>query len=167
VIWGDDVPGVCAVLAVVCRTGRGHTFVQPSEWGTRRWDRHPPDHPGERASTPLFSDSSLTPGLQIADLFAYALRVCYEQELYRARDVADLYLSAMKRFGRVVREKTIDYVSEQIDGSPSKEYGIRTMVADRFIYALGDVVNDVSPTLSDDEIGGDDPPVGASVASVE
>ena len=80
--------------------------------------------------SPLFVDSSLTPGIQIADACAYVIRVNYEENLYE-RDVGDPYLSAIKRYAAIVRERTINTVRE--DGLTI--YGIGTMAVRKFVYA--------------------------------
>lgn len=86
---------------------------------------------------PLFADSSLTAGIQIADLFAYVLRICYEQGLTSKAPVDDPYLSAIRRYGRIVREKTRDYDREDGQGV---WYGIATMDASKFFYERPSVV---------------------------
>jgi hypothetical protein len=112
--------------------------------------------------TLLFTDSSLTPGLQIADLCAYVLRVHHEEELFRTRDVTDPHLSAIKRYARIIKEKTVDYEHQRLDGTPVTDYGIRNMAADKFIYKLEEVIDQVDPS-SPDEDGAPDivPPPGA------
>ncbi|MGH8932949.1 MAG: DUF3800 domain-containing protein [Egibacteraceae bacterium] len=85
--------------------------------------------------SPLFADSSLTPGLQIADLFAYVVRLYYEHNLRSEINPVDPYLSCIARYGRVIHEKTANYER----GENPKMYGIRTMSADRFVYDLADV----------------------------
>ncbi|MGH8907413.1 MAG: DUF3800 domain-containing protein [Egibacteraceae bacterium] len=92
--------------------------------------------------SPLFADSSLTPGLQIADLFAYALRVNYENNLRLQRNLMDPYLSCMARYGRIIHEKTINY-SRAEGGS---WYGIGTMSADKFIYDIAEVIPQLAGT---------------------
>jgi hypothetical protein len=80
--------------------------------------------------SPLFVDSSLTPGIQIADLFAYVTRLNYEHGLYQTGSLADPYFSTIKRYANVVRQKTINY--ERDDGT--YWYGIATMDSTKFIY---------------------------------
>ncbi len=58
---------------------------------------------------PLFVSSSLTPGVQLADLFAYCGRECYEEHIEAAHDISDPYLHAIKRFWDVIKSKTFDY----------------------------------------------------------
>lgn len=90
--------------------------------------------------SPLFVDSSITPGIQIADLFAYVTRLNYEHSLYQT-SVADPYLSAIKRYASIVRAKTIDYTDE----NGQVVYGIRTMDAGKFIYELPSGQGEVPP----------------------
>jgi uncharacterized protein DUF3800 len=90
--------------------------------------------------SPLFVDSSLTPGIQIADSFAYVTRLSYEHNL-RAGAPSDPYLSAIRRYSVVVREKTINY--EREDGL--YWYGISTMDSSKFQYERTEVV------ISEDE----------------
>lgn len=80
--------------------------------------------------SPLFADSALTPGIQVADLFAYVVRLNEEHELYRGRDQKDPYLSAIRRYANIVKSKTRDY--EDDDGV--MQYGIRHMDASKFDY---------------------------------
>ncbi len=87
---------------------------------------------------PLFVDSSLTPGIQIADMCAYVLRICYERNLFADRSVFEPYLAKIKRFGAVVRSKTIDYPKD--DGGSWR--GITTMDAARFQYERSPAVAD-------------------------
>jgi hypothetical protein len=80
--------------------------------------------------SPLFVDSALTPGIQIADMSAYVLRIAYERNLLQDRAIADPYLSTIKRFANVVRDKTVNYPKE--DGGTW--YGITVISASRFMY---------------------------------
>lgn len=78
--------------------------------------------------SPLFVDSSITPGIQIADLFAYVTRLNYEHSLYQTSPISDPYLSAIKRYASIVRAKTKDYARD--DGHTW--YGIATMDVSKF-----------------------------------
>jgi hypothetical protein len=85
--------------------------------------------------TPLFVDSCLTPGIQIADWFAYVIRLNYEYELWTlpARALAgDEYLATIARYARIARAKTMDFVRD--DGS--LYYGITTMDSGKFDYGV-------------------------------
>ncbi len=76
-----------------------------------------------------FVDSSLTPGIQIADGFAYVTRLNYENRLI-AGPVPDPYFSAIQRYAAIVREKTRNYER----GNGLVWYGITTMDTTRFQY---------------------------------
>ncbi|MGH2453528.1 MAG: DUF3800 domain-containing protein, partial [bacterium] len=80
--------------------------------------------------SPLFVDSSLTPGIQVADVCAYVTRLNHEENLYQREIVGDPYLSAIKRYAAVVRQKTINF--ERDDGL--NIYGIGTMDPRKFVY---------------------------------
>src|SRR5439155_25996560 len=80
--------------------------------------------------SPLFVDSALTPGIQIADLCAYVLRICYEKSLFQKRAIPDPYLATIQRFGAIVKSKTIDYPKD--DGGVW--YGFTVMDRSKFIY---------------------------------
>jgi hypothetical protein len=83
--------------------------------------------------TPLFVDSALTPGIQIADWFAYVIRLNYEYELWKIPPrtlLGNEYLTTIARYARIVRSKTRNV--ERDDGS--LYYGIATMDASKFDY---------------------------------
>jgi hypothetical protein len=98
-------------------------------------------HAGGRAlhriiPSPLFVDSSITPGIQIADPFAYVIRLNEEHGLYQQRAIKDSYLSAIKRYANIVKAKTINYPVE--DGEAEEGfvwYGLSSMAAIKFDYA--------------------------------
>jgi hypothetical protein len=103
---------------------------------TRCFTSYMARHKGGRAMqhivpSPLFVDSSITPGIQIADIFAYVLRLDFEKKLSQTSIVSDPYLSTIKRFSSIVRQKTSDYARD--DGAGTW-YGITTMDASRFVY---------------------------------
>jgi Protein of unknown function (DUF3800) len=79
--------------------------------------------------SPLFVDSAITPGIQVADLFAYAIRENYENSLFEGV-TSDPYFSALKRYANIVRSKTMNYESE----TGYVWYGISTMDAGKFVY---------------------------------
>lgn len=81
--------------------------------------------------SPLFVDSSLTFGIQVADLFAYVIRLNHEHSLYQTPSVKDPYLSAIKRYAIIIRQKTLNF--ELDDGMTW--YGITTMDANKFFYS--------------------------------
>lgn len=82
--------------------------------------------------SPLFVDSSLTPGIQIADRFAYVLRLYEENQLQRQGIIGDAYLATIKRYARVVWPKTRNY--DRGDGFIF--HGISRIAATRFDYEL-------------------------------
>lgn len=92
---------------------------------------------------PLFVDSYLTPGIQIADVCAYVLRICYERNLFADLSVFEPYLAKIKRFGTTIRGKTIDYPKD--DGGSWR--GITTMDAGRFQYDRPVVAGDATDEL--------------------
>jgi len=81
----------------------------------------------------LFADSEFAPGIQVADRFAYVVRLNEEEELYQQQVISDPYLSTIKRYAAIVRSKTRNY--ELPDVEPGfLSYGISTIGADKFIY---------------------------------
>lgn len=111
--------------------------------------------------SPLFVDSSLTPGIQIADVCAYTTRLNHEHTLYQ-RDVGDPYLSAIKRYAAIVRRKIINY--EREDGLTW--YGIATMDPRKFIYTKPEPAQEEAPIsqaeaaiLGEDAIVQGQPPI--------
>jgi hypothetical protein len=66
--------------------------------------------------SPLFVDSGLTPGIQIADRFAYVLRLYEQHELHKQRIIGDAYLATINRYAKIVWSKTKNY--DRGDGSP-------------------------------------------------
>lgn len=85
--------------------------------------------------SPLFVDSSITPGIQIADLFAYVIRLNEENSLYQTRAITDPYFSAIKRYVNIVKSKTINYPAEEGEADEGFIwYGLSTMPATRFDY---------------------------------
>ena len=81
----------------------------------------------------LFSDSEFTPGIQVADRFAYVIRLNEENSLYQQQVIADPYLSTIKRYASIVRNKTRNYELPEVE-SGFLCYGISTITADKFIY---------------------------------
>ena len=63
--------------------------------------------------SPYFVDSSLTQGVQIADMTAFVCRVYQENNLYERIPQADGYLSAINRYYNVIREKTTDFTTQE------------------------------------------------------
>ena len=60
--------------------------------------------------TPFFGDSKASSGIQIADMVASVLRQYEEAEIYR-RPPSDPYLLAIRRYYRIIEEKTLDQTS--------------------------------------------------------
>jgi hypothetical protein len=86
--------------------------------------------------SPLFVDSSITPGIQIADLFAYVIRLNEEHGLYQQRAIKDPYFSAIKRYANIVKSKTINYPAEEGEAEEGFIwYGLSSMDASKFDYA--------------------------------
>lgn len=81
----------------------------------------------------LFSDSEFTPGIQVADRSAYAVRINEEKVLFQQAVVSDPYLSTMKRYAALIRNKTRNYeLPEKEAGFTS--YGISTISAEKLNY---------------------------------
>jgi hypothetical protein len=82
--------------------------------------------------SPLFVDSALTPGIQIADRFAYVLRLYEENQLQKQGIVGDAYLATIKRYAKIVWPKTKNY--DRGDGFII--HGISRITASKFDYEL-------------------------------
>ena len=61
--------------------------------------------------TPFFGDSKTSAGIQIADMVASAIRQYEEAELYRRPPMNDPFLLAIRRYYRIIEQKTIDQTS--------------------------------------------------------
>ena len=81
--------------------------------------------------SPLFVDSALTPGIQVADRFAYVLRLHEENQLQKQRFCGDAYLATIKRYASVVWSKTKDY-----DRDDFTIRGISRIAPGKFDYEL-------------------------------
>lgn len=57
---------------------------------------------------PFFVDSSVTPGIQIADMAAGVIRIYRENALFRGVPPGDSFLSAIRRYYQILREKTVE-----------------------------------------------------------
>ena len=66
--------------------------------------------------TPFFGDSKASAGVQIADMIASVIRQYEEAELYRKTPAGDSFLLAIRRYYRIVEQKTVDQTSH--DGYP-------------------------------------------------
>lgn len=60
---------------------------------------------------PFFVDSETSAGIQIADMVASVVRQYEEAELFRRVPVGDQYLLAIRRYYRIVEQKTMDLKS--------------------------------------------------------
>ena len=61
--------------------------------------------------TPFFGDSKSSAGIQIADMIASVIRQYEEAELYRMTPSGDRFLLAVRRYYRIIEQKTIDQMS--------------------------------------------------------
>jgi hypothetical protein len=61
--------------------------------------------------TPFFGDSKTSAGIQIADMVASVVRQYEEEELYRRPPMNDLFLLALRRYYRIIEQKTLDQTS--------------------------------------------------------
>ncbi len=60
---------------------------------------------------PFFGDSKASAGVQIADMIAAVIRQYEEAELYKRVPVGDTFLLAIRRYYRIIEQKTVDQVS--------------------------------------------------------
>jgi hypothetical protein len=97
--------------------------------------------------SPLFVDSGLTPGIQIADRFAYVLRLYEENQLQRERIIGDPYLATINRYAKIVWSKTKNY--DRGDGFTI--HGISRIAATKFDYELPAAM--AAGQVEDDEAG--------------
>ncbi|MBA3432909.1 MAG: hypothetical protein H0U08_02320 [Actinobacteria bacterium] len=92
-------------------------------------------------------DSGLTPGIQIADRFAYVLRLYEENQLQRQRIIGDAYLATINRYAKIVWSKTKNY--DRGDGFTI--HGISRIAATKFDYELPAAM--AAGQVEDDEPG--------------
>jgi hypothetical protein len=78
--------------------------------------------------TPLFVNSALSSGLQLADLFAYIGRIYFTNGLGKKPPPKDLYLGWIKRHWEEIKNKSLDHPDKELP-SPGTRYGIRIMKA--------------------------------------
>lgn len=124
-------------LAAIMFDGNGSQFgglsVKFTNWLYR--------HAGGRslthlADSPFFVDSRITPGIQVADMAASVVRQYEERELFRGIPAGDGYSSAISRYYKILREKTVDVEAPQGDFT---WYGFNRMPeADHYMGASGD-----------------------------
>ena len=67
------------------------------------------------ADSPFFVDSKVTPGIQVADMVASVIRQFEERELFHGLPEGDSFSSAIARFYKIAKEKTIDLEAPQGD----------------------------------------------------
>jgi hypothetical protein len=60
---------------------------------------------------PFFVDSETSAGIQIADMAASVIRQYEENELFRRVPVGDQYLLAIRRYYRIIQQRTTDLTS--------------------------------------------------------
>ena len=92
----------------------------------------------------LFANSEFAPGIQIADRFAYVVRINEEELLYQSPVHADPYFSTIKRFASIVRQKTKNYELPEVEPG-FMSYGISTISADKFQYGAPDRAGRAQP----------------------
>ena len=82
--------------------------------------------------TPFFGDSRASAGIQIADMIASVIRQYEEAELYRRMPAADPFLLAVRRYYRIIEQKTLDQTSHDGYARP----GLYRMRAEQgFLFA--------------------------------
>ena len=64
--------------------------------------------------TPLFVDSRITPGIQLTDMVAGCIRLYQEKGLYRDNSVIDAFTSAIRRYYRIIEDKTCNFETEDM-----------------------------------------------------
>ncbi len=67
------------------------------------------------ADSPFFVDSKVTPGIQLADMAASVIRQYEERELFHNIPEGDSFASAIARYYKIVKEKTVDLEAPQGD----------------------------------------------------
>ena len=88
--------------------------------------------------TPFFGDSKASAGVQIADMIASVIRQYEEAELYRSVPTGDAFLLTVRRYYRIIEQKTLDQTSHDGYGRP----GLYRMPAEQ--GALPGVANEES-----------------------
>ena len=74
------------------------------------------------------------PGVQIADMIASVIRQYEEAELYKSVPAGDTFLLAIRRYHRIIEQKTVDQTSH--DGYPRP--GLYRMPAEQGAFPEGD-----------------------------
>lgn len=62
--------------------------------------------------TPFFVDSTITPGIQLADMVAGCIRHYEERELFKENSATDTFSSAIRRYYRIVEANTMKFETE-------------------------------------------------------
>lgn len=62
---------------------------------------------------PFFVDSKITAGIQIADMVASVIRQHQQEELYKSMPVGDHYLLAIRRYYRIIEQKTVSLTTPE------------------------------------------------------
>ena len=65
------------------------------------------------SEAPFFGDSRASTGVQIADMVASVVRLYEEAQLFRTAPSGDAFLLAVRRFYRVIEQKTVDQTSHE------------------------------------------------------
>ena len=103
-------------LAAVMFDGDGSQFgglaIRFSNWLYRTIGGQSLTH---LADSPFFVDSKVTPGIQLADMVTSVIRQYEERELYHNVPAGDSFASAITRYYRIVKEKTVDLDAPQGD----------------------------------------------------
>ena len=76
---------------------------------------------------PFFGDSKASAGIQIADMVASVIRQYQEADLYRKSPTGDQFLLALRRYYRIIEQKTFDQMSHDGYSRP----GIHFMAAEQ------------------------------------
>ncbi len=63
------------------------------------------------AESPFFVNSEFTPGIQVADMAAGAIRIYQEANLHLNVPMGDPFLSAISRYYRILEHKTVNLPS--------------------------------------------------------
>lgn len=73
---------------------------------------------GNITDAPFFVDSKITAGIQIADMVASVIRQYQQAELYKQTPVGDDFLLAIRRYYRIIEQKTVNQVTHEGDDRP-------------------------------------------------
>ncbi len=84
--------------------------------------------------TPLFVDSRVTPGIQIADFAASAIRQYEQNKLRDGIPAGNTYFSAIERYYQIIKSKTTDELRNEFQ---QPMYGIYRM-SERLLYQISE-----------------------------